>query len=176
MRLAITGADDYDRTSLVKFVQKQMEPCGLLVQVVEFDDFARNIARDTFHVDLFHTNDYGDARTQQLVASIRTKMREIDPDVWVNRLLHHLRLTENTHWVVNGVRHLNELRALRRAGFLVVDASDGAYNRTSNSNNRTPPPVPSDTRVDLSNRLSRYLFLQMLRERWGLVLSNVVVT
>ena len=138
-----------------------MSPHGLDVQVTELDDFVRDVARDTFHADLFATNDCGTPETQELVAAIRDKLREIDPDVWVNRLLRHLHLTAQTHWIVTGEFLPNEHRALRAAGFIIVNANEACTERS----------VPCDMTVDLSTRVSRYILLQMIRERWGIVLD-----
>lgn len=161
MRLAVTGACEADQTALVRYIQHRMSPHGLDVQVTELDDFVRDVARDTFHADLFATNDCGTPETQELVAAIREKLREIDPDVWVNRLLRHLHLTAQTHWIVTGEFLPNEHRALRAAGFIIVNANEACTERS----------VPCDMTVDLSTRVSRYILLQMIRERWGIVLD-----
>lgn len=61
-------------------------------------------------------------KDRELLQKIGTKMREIDPDVWVNRLLKSVdECDENSGPViVDDVRFVNEYEALRENGFKMV--------------------------------------------------------
>ena len=60
-------------------------------------------------------------KNRELLQSIGTKMREIDPNVWVNKLIRCVdehELDENI--IVDDVRFVNEYEALRENGFKMV--------------------------------------------------------
>lgn len=64
-------------------------------------------------------------KDRELLQSIGTKMREIDPDVWVNRLLKSVGSVEEGECeggniIVDDVRFVNEYEALRKNGFKMV--------------------------------------------------------
>ena len=56
-------------------------------------------------------------KDRHLFQQIRTKMREIDPDVWVDTLLRKINDCDDN--VVDDVRFENEIIKLKQAGFKI---------------------------------------------------------
>ena len=60
-------------------------------------------------------------KNRQLLVDIGTSMRAIDPNVWVNCLRRQMDQSRfDRSWVVDDVRHVNELQALKEMGFTVI--------------------------------------------------------
>ena len=68
----------------------------------------KNIARDLFDMK---------TKDRALLQTIGTKMREIDPDIWVNVLLRKIKTTDNI--IIDDVRFENEILILKKAGFKI---------------------------------------------------------
>lgn len=62
-----------------------------------------------------------DFKARDKICEVAEKMREIDPDVWVNCLLRALdNVPSDTVCIVDDVRQHNEYTALKNAGFLFI--------------------------------------------------------
>ena len=57
-------------------------------------------------------------KDRTLLTSIGTKMREINPDVWINYVLKQTQ--DQTHCIVDDLRYQNEYEALSNAGFKMI--------------------------------------------------------
>ncbi len=75
--------------------------------------------------ELFHMKD----KDRDLLIKIGTKMREIDPDVWVNYIINQT--SDNKNYIIDDVRFQNEVDILKQYGWkfiqLNVSYSDQEY-------------------------------------------------
>lgn len=79
-------------------------------RVLHFSDKLKEIAKDLFGVDRKNP------QTRRILQELGTKMREIDPDVWVNYLMKNVR--END--VICDVRYVNEACAILDKGGRII--------------------------------------------------------
>ena len=78
-------------------------------QIYSFGHKVKDVAKDLFNMK---------EKDRTLLTSIGTKMREINPDVWVNYVIQQ---TEGeTHCIVDDLRYQNEYEALSKAGFKII--------------------------------------------------------
>jgi len=62
-----------------------------------------------------------DQKPRKLLQDLGMKMREIDQDVWVNYVLRIVRsLPKESNIVIDDLRFMNEYKALKNEGFVVV--------------------------------------------------------
>ena len=59
-------------------------------------------------------------KDRDLLQAIGEKLREIDKDVWIKILLAKLDVADYVHAVVDDCRYLNEAKALRDRGFILI--------------------------------------------------------
>lgn len=84
---------------------------------VAFADKLKDIAYEMFNVQ------GKDGRDRVILQQLGTKLREIDPDVWLNFLLKKVKFLENKgveNIVLDDLRYVNEAKALRAAGFRLI--------------------------------------------------------
>lgn len=137
MRIAITGQPASGKTSLA---YKLCQLCSLQpypanrVRRIGFHDAAQDMERRLFGESSIGTDDTDEttiaddapsphadrSRERHRVHQLFTKMREVDPDVWVNLVCREIDAHPGLSWVVDDLQHPNELEALRKAGFFVV--------------------------------------------------------
>jgi len=76
---------------------------------LSFADPVRHIAVDIFGVT---------GKNRELLQNIGSKMREIDPDVWVNYAIRRANLHPDV--IIDDVRYINEILALKSEGFTII--------------------------------------------------------
>ena len=76
---------------------------------LSFADPVKAIAREHFGMT---------TKDRKLLQTIGLTGRVLDPDVWVNKLIGQLK--EDQSYVVDDVRYPNELKALKKLGFITV--------------------------------------------------------
>ena len=107
MKIAITGKMCSGKTTLSKYLQK-IEP---RFQIFSFGKKVKEVASDLFQMDSLK-------KDRSLLTSLATKMREINPDVWVNYILKQ---TENINYcLIDDLRYQNEYEALFHNGFKII--------------------------------------------------------
>lgn len=118
LRVAIVGWDASRNAVLAGELVRWAEQGPRAARSLGFGDGVKEVARTVFGWDPCERVD------SNLTMQIGTKMREIDPDVWVHVALRTLRSEPSVHWVVDGVRFVNEYEALQREGFVFVYVDD----------------------------------------------------
>lgn len=76
-----------------------------------FADGLYNICRDYYNME---------TKDRALLQDVGAKMREVDSNVFVNRLFNKMKNCESDKIVVSDVRFINEYNALRDAGFIFL--------------------------------------------------------
>ena len=105
MKIGLLGKMASGKTTTAK-IFKQYYP---QLEYMSFADPIRQIARDVFN--MFD-------KDRELFQSIGSKMREIDSDVWVNYTVRKSR--QYLDIIIDDVRYLNEIQALKREGFTII--------------------------------------------------------
>lgn len=113
-RVAFAGKICSGKTTLAKHVIDVAKRNRLMVQRVAFGDFVKEMATRYFDYD---RTKY---KNRELLVKLGTSMRTIQPDVWVNCLKKHILNSDAQHWVVDDVRHENEVHALHQLGFTIL--------------------------------------------------------
>ena len=105
MKIAITGKMCSGKSSIANLLVEGDNR----FQIYSFGQKVKDVAKDLFDMK---------EKDRTLLTSIGTKMREINPDVWVNYVI---RQTEGqTHCIVDDLRYQNEYEALSNAGFKII--------------------------------------------------------
>lgn len=115
IRIAFTGKICSGKTTTAKYVQDVAKKRNFaLVERVAFGDFVKEMAKSYFGYDgSKYTN-------RELLVKLGASMRVIEPNVWINCLKNKILKSDAKHWVVDDVRHKNEVDALRGMGFTVI--------------------------------------------------------
>ena len=71
----------------------------------------KEIAKDLFGME---------SKDRTLLQSLGTKMREIKSSVWIDYLINQIVSQGNSRVVIDDVRYLDEIEALRRCGFHLI--------------------------------------------------------
>lgn len=115
MRIAFIGGMGAGKTT-AKWAVQPDDPVGHM----RFSAPVYEIAEDYFP----DFNGAGEAERRRVLQGIGDKMREIDPDVWVNHFALHLAEIEqyrpDLHLVVDDLRYPNEYEYLKAHGFVVA--------------------------------------------------------
>lgn len=110
MRVAICGAICSGKTSLA----------DTLVEKYGFKRFSFASSVKEYAKDLFNMK----GKNRQLLQDLAEKLKEIDQDVWVNRLdreINKIITTDTeTNIVIDDLRFPNELEYLKRNGFFII--------------------------------------------------------
>mgnify|MGYP001246618456 CR=1 FL=1 len=101
-QIAITGKMCSGKSSIANVLMEKDNR----YQIYSFGRKVKDVAKD-----LFDMKD----KDRTLLTSIGTKMREINPDVWINYVLKQTQ--DQTHCIVDDLRYQNEYEALSNAGF-----------------------------------------------------------
>ena len=105
MKIAITGKMCSGKSSIANLLVEEDNR----FQIYSFGQKVKDVAKDLFNMK---------EKDRTLLTSIGTKMREINPDVWVNYVIQQ---TEGeTHCIVDDLRYQNEYEALSKAGFKII--------------------------------------------------------
>ena len=107
MRIFITGNAGSGKTTLSYYLC-QLEP---RFQIFSFGKKVKEVA-----ITLFNMNP--SVKDRSLLTSVGQKMREIDPDVWVNYIMKQ---TEGLNYcLIDDLRYQNEYDALARDGWKII--------------------------------------------------------
>ena len=105
MKIAICGKMCSGKSTLANTIMRM----DSRYQIYSFGTKIKQLATELFNMK---------EKDRTLLTSIGTKMREINPDVWVNYVI---RQTEGqTHCIVDDLRYQNEYEALSNAGFKII--------------------------------------------------------
>jgi len=105
MKIAITGKMCSGKSSIANLLVEGESR----YEIYSFGQKVKDVAKDLFGMK---------EKDRTLLTSIGTKMREINPDVWVNYVIQQ---TEGkTHCIVDDLRYQNEYEALSKAGFKII--------------------------------------------------------
>tara|TARA_B110001450_G_C17556167_1_gene454745 strand:+ start:354 stop:875 length:522 start_codon:yes stop_codon:yes gene_type:complete len=105
MKIAITGKMCSGKSSLANILLESNSN----FQIYSFGQKVKDVAKDLFDMK---------EKDRSLLISIGTKMREIDPDVWINYILKQTK--DKTHCIVDDLRYQNEYEALSKSGFKII--------------------------------------------------------
>lgn len=105
MKIAITGKMCSGKSSLANILSES----DSRFQIHSFGRKVKDVAKDLFDMK---------EKDRSLLTSIGTKMREIDPDVWINYVLKQCE--DKTHCIVDDLRYQNEYEALSKSGFKII--------------------------------------------------------
>lgn len=114
LRLAIAGNIASGKSTLANNIVVWGERNNMDIRRIGFGDAVKYAAQCFFNKDQTIHKD------RPLLLGIGTKMREIDPDVWINIVIRTVEDNPHTHWIVDDLRFHNEFEALRNAGFMLV--------------------------------------------------------
>ena len=107
MKIAITGKMCSGKTTLSNYLC-QIEP---RFQVFSFAKKVKEVASDLFGMDPL-------IKDRSLLTSLGQKMREIDPDVWINYVIKQ---TEGIDYcLIDDLRYQNEYLALAKNGWKII--------------------------------------------------------
>jgi len=106
MRIGLAGGMCAGKTSVAE-EYKRLEP---RTQILSFASPVKDLAVELFHMQ---------SKDRKLLQQIGTSMRNIDPAVWVNKLIRSLDNSANAV-IVDDVRYPNETLSLKRNGFTIV--------------------------------------------------------
>lgn len=104
MKLAIIGKMGSGKSTCADYLNKNHN-----FKILSFGGPVKKYAKEIF-------ND--DTKNRKLIQDFAQKIKEIDPDVWVNYLLRNIKDSENI--VIDDLRFPNEYSALQKAGFKFI--------------------------------------------------------
>ena len=107
MKIAVTGKMCSGKTTLCNYLC-ELEP---RFEIFSFGKKVKSVASDLFQMN-------PEVKDRTLLTSIGQKMREIDPDVWVNYVISECKDTE--YCLVDDLRYQNEYEALVNNGFKII--------------------------------------------------------
>ena len=107
MKIAICGKMCSGKTTLANMIKRMDER----YTIYSFASKIKDIAADVFEMK-------DGTKDRTLLTSIGTKMREIDPDVWINYVLKQTR--GETHCLIDDLRYQNEYEALVHEGWHII--------------------------------------------------------
>ena len=105
MKIAITGKMCSGKSSLANILLES----DSRFKIYSFGQKVKDVAKDLFDMQ---------EKDRSLLTSIGTKMREINPDVWINYVLKQTK--DQTHCIVDDLRYQNEYEALVNSGFKII--------------------------------------------------------
>tara|TARA_B100001559_G_C16397600_1_gene574225 strand:+ start:526 stop:1077 length:552 start_codon:yes stop_codon:yes gene_type:complete len=107
MKIAITGKMCSGKSTVASYISS-LNP---LYQTFSFGQKVKNVASDLFNMDPKNKN-------RTLLTSIGTKMREIDPNVWINYIVKQ---TQNQDFcIIDDLRYQNEYESLIQNNFKII--------------------------------------------------------
>ena len=105
MKIAITGKMCAGKSTLANLIQQ----IDSRYEIYSFGQKVKDIAYDLFDMK---------EKDRTLLVSIGTKMREINPDVWINYIIHK---TKNKKFcIIDDLRYQNEYEALIKNNFIII--------------------------------------------------------
>ena len=107
MRIAVIGKICSGKTTLSNSLINEFGKHNIIFSKKSFADNVYKIAYDVFNMK---------EKNRSLLQSIGTKMREIDPNVWVNLTLRNI----EDNVIIDDCRFLNEIQNLKESGFTLI--------------------------------------------------------
>lgn len=104
MKLAIIGKMGSGKSTCADYLHKKHN-----FKILSFGEPVKKYAKEIF-------NDT--TKNRKLIQDFAQKIKEIDPDVWVNYLLRNVKDSENI--VIDDLRFPNEYSALEKVGFKFI--------------------------------------------------------
>lgn len=105
MKIAITGKMCYGKTTIANLIKSMNDD----YEIFSFGKKVKEIAKDLFDMQ---------TKDRTLLTSIGTKMREIDPDVWVNYIIKQ---TEGIEYcLIDDLRYQNEYENLIKNDWKII--------------------------------------------------------
>ena len=115
IRIAFSGKLCSGKTHLATHMQTLSLLRDIDLQKISFGQFVKEVAHDYFQMATTKHK-----KQRKLLTDIGTAMRNIYPDVWVNCVKQKINDSEHVNWVVDDVRHKNEMKMLKQLGFTIV--------------------------------------------------------
>ena len=106
MKIAICGKMCSGKTTLANDICR-MDP---RYNTYSFGAKVKDIAQDLFQMP-------SGFKDRSLLTQIGTKMREIDPDIWIKYVLRHI---HSEHCLIDDLRYQNEYEALVKHGWTII--------------------------------------------------------
>lgn len=144
MKIGISGKQGAGKTALAKILIEKYN-----FQKVSFADGVKNTGMQVF--GLTYDQAFGNSKDRVLLQQIGQKLREIDPNVWVNMVVREIKKSDKVipNVVIDDVRFKNEFDTLRENGFIMVriDASEDIRKERIGSTFANPTHI-SETDLD----------------------------
>jgi len=109
MKIAISGKMCSGKSFITNLLIKHFEKENKYFKKLSFADDVYKIARELFNMK---------TKNRQLLQSIGTKMREIDPDIWTKSTT--LRTQNHKFVIIDDLRFPNELHYLKQNNFTLI--------------------------------------------------------
>ena len=106
MKIAITGKMCYGKTTVANLIKSMIDE----YEIFSFGKKVKEIAKDLFNMQ---------TKDRTLLTSIGTKMREIDPDVWINYTINQC--LQKEYCIIEDLRYQNELEACLKNDFVIIE-------------------------------------------------------
>lgn len=121
MKIGIIGKMCSGKSTLAKNIQKKYNN----YVITSFAEKIKILAKELFNMDI---------KDRKLLQMIGTKMRDINPDVWVNFTIDKFKNNENV--IIDDVRYQNEIDKLKKENYLLIYlyiSNDVQINRLKNT-------------------------------------------
>ena len=108
MKLAICGKMCSGKSTLAHSIRRMDKR----YTIYSFGSKVKEVASDLFHMDPSN-------KDRTLLTSIGSKMREIDPDVWIKYVVQQIP-TNKEHCIIDDLRYQNEYEYLAKRGWTFI--------------------------------------------------------
>lgn len=105
MKIAITGKMCSGKSTLAQIIKETNSN----YVIYSFGQKVKDVAKDLFNMK---------EKDRSLLTSIGSKMRDIDPEVWINYVINQSK--DKSHCIVDDLRYQNEYEALHRNGYKII--------------------------------------------------------
>ena len=106
MKIAISGPMCSGKTTIANLINENNN-----YNIYSFGQKIKDIANELFDMNK-------DFKDRSLLINIADKMRDIDPDVWINQILQQT--TGKRNCIIDDVRYQNEVDALIKDGWIFI--------------------------------------------------------
>jgi Holliday junction resolvasome RuvABC ATP-dependent DNA helicase subunit len=96
------------------------------------------------------------AESRRVLQIVGEKMREIDPNVWINQVVNTVNDHPNVDYVVDDLRYVNEAEALRALGFTLILVTENALVEMLYLIRRRFYNLPPEDEEELENDFDEY--------------------
>jgi len=105
MKIAITGKMCSGKSTLAQIIKETNSN----YVIYSFGQKVKDVAKDLFNMK---------EKDRSLLTSIGSKMRDIDPEVWINYVINQSK--DKSHCIVDDLRYQNEYEALHKNGYKII--------------------------------------------------------